>query len=301
MSYFKKIINNYGIRRTEKEKELFRQYVKDEFNNNVKIETLDKKHNNIIIGNIEEAEIVFTAHYDTPAKSIIPNIMMPLSKILIYIYHFGFFIFLAVISLIISKGISMLLTNQYIEWVIIYMILYFSSYFFLMRFFKNKNNYNDNTSGVATVLTLAHNNLDNNKIAYILFDNEEKGLEGSKAYNKHHSFMKEKLVINLDCVGNGEHIIIISKELAMKNKNYLVLKNNLIDNEKYQVHYFSNKEGRSNSDQKSFEQGVGIMVCKENKTLGYYTSRIHTNKDTIVSEENIEYLTEKLTNFINKL
>lgn len=113
--------------------------------------------------------------------------------------------------------------------------------------------------------------------------------------------MKDKLVINLDCVGNGEHIIIISKELAMKNKNYLILKNNLINNEKYQVHYYSNKEGKANSDQKSFEQGIGIMACKQNKIVGYYTSKIHTNKDTIVSEENIEYLTEKLTNFINKL
>ena len=82
---------------------------------------------------------------------------------------------------------------------------------------------------------------------------------------------------------------------------YLLLKNSLIDNENYQVHYYSNKEGSSNSDQKSFDQGIGIMACKKNKLIGYYTARIHTNKDTVVNEDNIEYLTEKLTNFINKL
>ena len=301
MSYFKNIIEKYGIRRKENQKQSFRKYVQDEFLENVNIETLDKKHNNIIIGDIEEAEVVFTAHYDTPPTSIIPNLMMPLNKILLYTYHFGFFIILAVVCIIIAKAISMSLTNQYIEWVIIYLILYFSSFIFLMRFFTNKNNYNDNTSGVATILSLAKKNINNKKIAFILFDNEEKGLEGSKAYNKHHQNMKDKLVINLDCVGNGEHIIVVSKELAMKNNNYLLLKNSLIDNENYQVHYYSNKEGSSNSDQKSFDQGIGIMACKKNKLIGYYTARIHTNKDTVVNEDNIEYLTEKLTNFVNKL
>ena len=114
------------------------------------IETLDKKHNNIIIGDIEQAEVVFTAHYDTPATSIIPNLMMPLNKILLYTYHFGFFIILAIVCMIIAKAISMLLTNQYIEWVIIYLILYFSSFIFLMRFFTNKNNFQCKKLIIAT-------------------------------------------------------------------------------------------------------------------------------------------------------
>ena len=161
MSYFKNIIEKHGIRRKENQKQSFRKYVQDEFLENVNIETLDKKHNNIIIGDIEEAEVVFTAHYDTPPTSIIPNLMMPLNKILLYTYHFGFFIILAVVCIIIAKAISMSLTNQYIEWVIIYLILYFSSFIFLMRFFTNKNNYNDNTSGVATILSLAKKNINN--------------------------------------------------------------------------------------------------------------------------------------------
>ena len=41
-----------------------------------------------------------------------------------------------------------------------------------------------------------------NEVAFVLFDNEERGLLGSKALNKKYSdLLKNKMVINFDCIG----------------------------------------------------------------------------------------------------
>ena len=44
------------------------------------------------------------------------------------------------------------------------------------------------------------------------------------------------------------------------------------------------------SDNASFKRGVGVCALKKKRLIGYYMDRIHTNKDTVLEEENIELL-----------
>ena len=79
----------------------------------------------------------------------------------------------------------------------------------------NPSNANDNTSGVAAILeTMARIPEENrSKTAFILFDNEEKGCRGSKAYAKAHPAVKnERLVINL---GVGAVILLAAGALLI--------------------------------------------------------------------------------------
>lgn len=302
--YLNNINDLYPVRRTKEQKEKFRTYVKTEcesFNQQVEVETLNKEHNNIVIGDINEAKVIFTAHYDTPASSIVPNLMIPKNKLLGYLYHFGFPIIIALISLGIAYGIKWILNLDDVAWAIIYVVLYIGSFYLLTRAFTNKHNKNDNTSGVSVVMKLMSMN-NNKNVAFVLFDNEEKGLLGSKAFNKaHKELLDNKLVINLDCVGVGENIIVISKEDAIKHPLHKILENTLLSNDDFNVMFYPMKGCRGNSDHKSFKCGVGVMACKKGKIVGYYTSRIHTNKDVIANTENIDFITNKLTDFINKL
>ena len=74
---------------------------------------------------------------------------------------------------------------------------------------RNKHNANDNTSGVLTLLYIMKKLPPNmrNKVCFVFFDNEEKGLLGSKAMNKKYKdLFLAKLVINFDCVGNGKEL-----------------------------------------------------------------------------------------------
>ena len=92
MTYLDYINKTYPARKTIEEKENFRKYVLDVLDKKgikVKIErTNDEKNDNIVIGNPTTAKVVFTAHYDTPARSIFPNIMMPKHRLLFYLYQF---------------------------------------------------------------------------------------------------------------------------------------------------------------------------------------------------------------------
>ena len=82
--YLNYVHSNYPIRRSKEEKESFRKYVLEEANKlglESSVETI-KEHNNVIIGNHEKAKVIFTAHYDTPARAIIPNLIFFFKKLI---------------------------------------------------------------------------------------------------------------------------------------------------------------------------------------------------------------------------
>ena len=304
MDYLGFLHSTYPIRRTEEQKETFREYIKTtgkRLGVKVDVETLKNKHNNIIIGDPESSKIIFTAHYDTPATSVIPNLMLPRNKFLGSLYHFGCPFILAIISMLIAVLATKIFTLPYEAIIFIYLVLYFTTFYLATRSFANKNNKNDNTSGVATILSILEKNLDKN-VAYILFDNEEKGLQGSKAYNeKHKQKLANKLVVNFDCVGLGDNIIFIAKNDAEKLEEYKILKENFKGSDVFKVHFFPIKGSAGNSDYRSFKCGVGVMACLKNKTIGFYTSRIHTNKDTLAYSENVEYIANEISSCIEKV
>ena len=44
------------------------------------------------------------------------------------------------------------------------------------------------------------------------------------------------------------------------------------------------------SDQARFRRGVGIAALKKAPVIGYYMDRIHTRRDTVLEEENVQLL-----------
>ena len=182
--YLNEVNDRFPIRKRAGEKTDFFEYVRSEIGEDrVKKETIEKQHNNIIIGDISEAKVVFTAHYDTPATSLIPNMMFPADKIKGMIFHFGYALLSAILCLLIAFSIGSIAGLDESGTLVIYLVLYFTFFYCTTRLITNKHNKNDNTSGVATVLSIA-SAVNEKKVAFVLFDNEEKGLLGSKALNK---------------------------------------------------------------------------------------------------------------------
>lgn len=301
--YLNLINDNYPIRRTKSQKEKFREFIKNEISNtkyDFRVETLDNSHNNIIIGDVEKANVIFTAHYDTPATSIVPNLMFPRNRFLGLIYHLGIPVILSILSLLLAYLISNLIINNTKITVILYLFIYLTSFYLLTRCFTNKNNKNDNTSGVATILELA-TICEKENVAFVLFDDEEKGLLGSKSFNKaHKELLRKKLLVNFDCVGVGENIIFIAKDEAIKHDLYENLKGYFVSNEIYNPLFFPYKGSFANSDFKSFDCSIGVMCCKKLKNI-YYTNKIHTNKDKVANKKNIEYIVENIIEFIDEV
>ena len=308
MNYLEFLNKNHPIRNDKKEKEAFRNYVSEEASKLGLLSKLEKtknnKNENVIIGDIEKAEIIFTAHFDTPFKALFPNLMLPRNRILFYLYQF-----LPVSLILICSYIpANIIANKHfsgdyniLAFEIIFFLLYFSLFYLLYFSFKNKKNFNDNTSGCAVLLSIMEKLSPENKekAAFIFFDNEEKGKLGSKAYYKDHKdFMENKLLINFDCVGNGENILFIESEKAKESPLYKKIKENVKENENYSLSFFDAKSSECNSDHKNFPCSVAVVACKKTKNGILYTPNIHTEKDVEVKEENIQFISDNIVNFL---
>lgn len=308
MTHLDYLNQNHPARKTMQEKINFRKFIIDYLAKKgieAKVErTKDGRNDNIVIGDPTTAKAVFTAHYDTPARSVFPNIMMPKHRVLFFAYQFVPVIFLLTISFTVALFINALVNDDR-AFIISFLLSYYAYLFFgIMRIFKNKNNHNDNTSGVSTVLSiidgLTKEELDN--VAFILFDNEEKGKKGSKAYfNDHKEQMKDKFLVNFDCVGNGNTVIFIAQKDAIDSEEYRNIQKLFDKNSGFDLQFLTYKQADSNSDHKNFPKGVACVVCKKAKNGLLYTPHIHTNKDVIANNSNITFLSYNTISFIKNI
>ena len=102
--------------------------------------------------------------------------------------------------------------------------------------------------------------------------------------------MNNKLLVNFDCVSDGENILLV---LNKKARGYAKqLEEAFKANESVKVE-IATKGVFYPSDQASFPYGVGVAALNYSKALRtYYMDKIHTDKDRVYREENIEFLVE---------
>ena len=307
MTYFDEIMKMHPVRNRALQKEAFRKWALKEAARNGcegRIEENDG-HANIVIGDMDRAKAVFTAHYDTPWESIFPNFMLPRARGLYYLYQMLIIAALLVFGFA-AAGLFMLcvkldytVVSNRLAPLAVFMVVYYALFFLIFRTFVNRNNANDNTSGVACVLETMKKIPENlrENVLFVLFDDEEKGKKGSKAFFKAHSETLSNLpVINFDCVGFGRHPVFIVKEALEKTEAYAAFEKTYGTLENASI--FSAKKARANSDQMSFPMGTGVMTCEKTKRGLLYVGRIHTRRDTVVDQENIRMLSDASAEFV---
>ena len=309
MSYLTTLVEKFPVRKSMKQKESFRQWMVFEQAPTLGYEARVEagrglvENYNVVIGDPETAEVVFTAHYDTPATLGVPNIMIPRNLPLFYLYQIGIVVGLLAIAFVaglLASLAGLSYDAAYMVGWVVYMVLLIM----MLGGVPNPHNVNDNTSGVAAVLELMEKlpAEQRGKAAFILFDNEEKGLLGSKAYAKAHQQVQyTKLIVNMDCVGVGETMLVIASKLAASLPAYASLEEAMRDHGGREVKFFGKSGSACNSDQKSFKCGVVIAACKKRPVVGYYCAGIHTPKDTFADQGNLDFLAESLAGFVARL
>ena len=309
-AFFDGINRKFPVRNTKDEKAAFSGWVMEEAKKsglNAYISD-DKGHKNIVIGNIDTAKVIFTAHYDTPWQSPWPNLMLPANRGLFLLYQMGILIPFLAVSFLAAFLTAKLVpldytqaTNRLVP-LYAYLITYYALFFAFLRGKNNKNNLNDNTSGVATVLSIAKEMKPEQleKAAFILFDDEEKGKKGSKAFAEAHKALFDHTpVVNFDCVGLGDHFVVIEKESFKETEGYDAFKNAF--SKLPNVHFFSSKKAHANSDQTSFKIGNAVMAVKKSRRGILYVDRIHTSRDTVVDDKNLTLLKDASVSFIESM
>lgn len=305
MSIINTLVEKFPIRRSKAQKEAFRVWAVEQAQSmgyQARVEAI-KDHNNVVIGDPETAQVIFTAHYDTPAGFFLPNLMTPRNRVFFYLRQAGMILLLIAIGAAVGIPVGLLTESREIGFELgwlVYMVLVMS----MIMGPANKHNVNDNTSGVAAVFeTMARiPEKQRSKAAFILFDNEEKGLLGSKAYAKAHPSVKENgFLVNLDCVGDGEHILLVAKKDNRELPQYALLTEALSAQTGRELHIFPMEGSVLNSDQKNFKASAAVCACSKGKRIGFCCDRIHTSEDTVCEQVNLDFLAGGFASFIARL
>ena len=299
------ILTQFPIRKTTEQKQAFRDAVQayaQELGYTVTIEQPKKKCNNIVIGDPQSAKYLVTAHYDTPATSLFPNLITPTNLLTFLLWQIVVVLIFLVMAFVVTLPVWLITDDRMIRFWAWY-IAYFGQLILLLKGPANKNNANDNTSGVVTVLEIART-LDpalRNQVCFVLFDLEEAGLVGSAGYRKAHKAESEdQIVLNLDCVGDGDHIVLFPSKKIKKDPE-LMKKLKFVGGWFGQKNISVHEKGFCYypSDQKHFPLGVGIAAFHKKKGVGLICSKIHTNKDTTLEITNVNLLRAALTTLIS--
>ena len=300
-SISEEILEKYQVRKTRKQKTAFIEYLRAHFPEIKVEEDAIGYSRNIVIGNPDTAKVVFGAHYDTCAVMPIPNFIMPKSVLVSVLYTFVLVIPMLIIGSVVGGAAGYLFDDSNAT-ALFTLITYWAILFLMILGPANKHTVNDNISGVITLIELMNAMTEEERAqsCFVFFDNEEKGLFGSSTFAKEHKkVMKDKLLINFDCVSDGDYLMLILNKKAFPEhfENIkaafadVTEKNVLIEKSKF-VYY--------PSDQKNFKKNIGVAAFKKSK-LGLYMDRIHTPRDTIMDERNIAVLTEGIIKFLKTI
>ena len=289
------ILSDWQVRKTRKQKNAFIEFMQSQIPG-LQVEQGGFGNNrNLVLGDVKSAKVIIGAHYDTCARLPFPNFMPP-KNIPLYIGYSLLICLPFLVLMGILSGVLMALTDNFL-------LAYWGSFlpamalmFYLFMGGKpNPHTVNDNTSGVITLCELIASMPPEqmSQTAFVFFDNEENGLLGSAFFTKLHKkdHLKNKLMINFDCVSDGDHMLFVLNKPAQKAYG-----------EAFAAAYPSSAEKTvlieksSNtmypSDQANFPMGVGVAALKKKKFVGIYLDRIHTVKDTVFQEKNIKFFVD---------
>lgn len=297
------VFRDFSVRKTKKQKQAFREAVQsyaEQLGYPCTVESGSLGSRNLVIGNPEQADYLVTAHYDTCARLPIPNFLTACNFWLFLLWQVVLVLLILGVCILMGLGVGFLTGSGAIGswcgylmiWVILALMLIGPA---------NPSNANDNTSGVVTLLEIAKSMPGNQrkKVCFVLFDLEEAGLIGSASYRKAHKSQTDRqMVLNLDCVGDGDYLTLFPTKRLKKDRKrlkslykacgYFGKKSILVHEQGFSFYP---------SDQANFPGGVGICALnKRGKML--YLSRIHTKKDTILERTNVNLLRAALITYI---
>ena len=305
MSYIDQLQARYPVRKKRAQKAAFRAFALEEAQRlgyDARVEQ-GALGSNVVIGDPDGAQVIFTAHYDTPPTMPLPNFITPCRVGVYLLYQAGLALALLAASAAAGAAAGLAGCGRPIR-AVIFMGVYFVALALMMFGPANPHNANDNTSGVAAVLeTMALlSGSAREKAAFVLFDNEEKGMLGSGSFaGKHKRAAKETLLVNMDCVGDGDSILVFAPKRARAHSLYAALTEALAPQGNKAV-VWKNMEGcMYPSDQANFRCGVAVCACKTGRRIGYYCDKIHTRHDTWADGDNIALIARGLAAMADRL
>lgn len=300
--FTQEVIKKYQTRKTRKQKNAFTEYltgVCKRLGYDPRIEKGQLGAKNIVVGDVDSAKVIYTAHYDTAPVLPFPNLITPKNMLIYILYILALSVAaVGIVFFVVGFGFGLLTAAIETESLALRLIIKLVPRFLLIGLLllmllgpANKHTVNDNTSGVVTLIEImnALPEEKRNQTCFVFFDLEEMGLFGSMGfYSKHKKELKQKLVINFDCVSDGSNMLFATSKKSRIHAD--AMKRAFASNESVCCE-IAEKFVFYPSDNISFPMGVGVAAMTKSKFGFLYLGRIHTKRDIIFRAKNIEFLT----------
>ncbi|MBQ7052294.1 MAG: M28 family peptidase [Clostridia bacterium] len=300
------LLGRYQVRKTRRQKDAFIEWAciyAGEHGVPVSVEESGRfvRSRNIVFGDADNARTIITAHYDTCAAMLLPNFSTPGCLPLFILEQTILTLAIVLCGMLAGRGAHALMA-PWLHPLAAGLLAWAAGFagaalalFLMLAGPANRHTANDNTSGVLLVLLAMRCMKDRPDIAYVLFDNEEKGLFGSQAFMKAHPQAARRFLLNLDCVGDGDTLLYTGMKGGMRMPQAKRMMHALEETApKYGMKtvFGDFPKWIYPSDQMIFPRGTAIAALKGKRIL--YMDRIHTRRDTVLEERNIECLLEAL-------
>ena len=296
----REILRDWQVRKTKAQKLRFIAFLQGRLPGLAVEEGGWPRCRNLVLGDPENADVIFTAHYDTCARLPFPNFVTPKNLLIYLLYQLlilipffaaGGLLAWGLVKIGVYAPLSMMLGWFTALALILYVFLFGPA---------NPHTVNDNTSGVITLCELiaALSGEERSRCAFVFFDHEETGLFGSAYFrSRHKKAVKDRLIVNFDCVSDGDHILIIQDGRAKKRAGAALAEAFSAAGDK-QPQLCGTLGAFYPSDQMNFPCAVGVAAMNKAPVLGLYMSRIHTARDTVCDERNFAFLVGGMRRFL---
>jgi len=253
---------------------------------------------NLISGDPEKATVFLMAHYDTGSRMPIANFVSPTNVLAHIAYHFTFAFLLVVLAIVAAFAVTFPINQPQLTFPL-FLILTVAMLFFSAYGPANKHNANSNTSGVLALLAIAHRIKKDDRICFVFLDNNERTLLGAKSFKRRHAnAAASSLFINFDCVGDGEHLLLMPGKYSRWDGELLDALSEAFGEGEMEPHLLIKGLNYYPSDHRKFKFHVAVAACRHQAGLGYYIPHLRTKRDTALREENIFYIAESMARFL---
>lgn len=303
------VMDRYQVRKTEKQKAAFRTWLCEELTKSGYEPRVEEVFNgfacrNVIAGDPDQAQVLYTAHYDTCSVLPFPNFLTPRNLPVYVLFNLLLVAGLMAVVLI-AETVLIRLGAPRPVCISASPVICFSAVFWMMGGgAANRHTANDNTSGVLTVLetALAMPEADRGKVCFVFFDNEERGIFGSGGFAKKHGAVKENtLCLNFDCVSDGDFIHFFPTKRLKRDPEALSRLEAAFQGRGGKSVEVVRSFGFYPSDNVCFKRSAGVCALRKSRVWGFYMSRIHTGRDTVLEQENIALLRDGALSYARAL
>lgn len=299
----KYLLTVHPVRRSAGEKAEFRRWLLGELKRagwRGSEETYGKFNGsvNVVAGDPDKAEIFLLAHYDTAARPLAPNFVSPTAPPAYVLYHLAVALALVGAAFLAALAVSFPL-NQPALMLPLFVILAAALLGLAAYGPASKFNANGNTSGVLALLAVAGTVRRDKRVCLVFLDNNERNLLGAAAFRKKHPNAAGRTVFNFDCVGVGEHLLLIPSRNSRWDGELLdALGESFREGGPVEPHVLATGLQYYPSDHRKFRFHVAVCACRRLAGLGYYIPHLGTKRDTELSGGTAAYIARSMADFL---